>query len=65
MSYRRKLSMMASSRHIPESACVVKSTTLRHWGRHLKTSNLQQHIKLLLESSFDEVFTFIALQTKT
>jgi len=32
MSYHRRLSMMMSSRHKPEIACVVKSTTLRHWN---------------------------------
>jgi len=31
MSYHRRLSMVTSSRHKPEIACVVKSTTLRHW----------------------------------
>jgi len=41
MSYHRRLSMMTSSRHKPELACLVKSTTLRHWtGRPTPADNL-------------------------
>jgi len=34
------------------------------WKHNQKTSHFQQHIKLIFKSVFNEVFTFIALQTK-
>jgi len=41
------------------------SAKIRSVGTHANTSHFQQHVNLIFKSVFNEVFTFIALRTKT